>query len=90
LIESRGQFDHVAVFAMLDSCQDLEATTHNIKRLAKKSVLILTGIDIEPDEYHTIKITKPLLDELMMADGWKIKMSNFLTPQVLLIEYCRA
>jgi ubiquinone/menaquinone biosynthesis C-methylase UbiE len=86
-IKTHGQFDHVTAFAMLDNCQDIVAATNNIKRLANKSVLILTGIDIETDQFHTFKITKENLDALMLADGWKITMSNFLTPNVLLIEY---
>lgn len=82
-----GQFDNVICFAVLDGSYDLVKATNNMKRLAAKSVVILTGIDIEPDEFHTFKITQAGLDELMLADGWTKHMSNYLTPQVLLVEY---
>lgn len=87
LYQMYGQFDNVICFAVLDGSYDLQKATANMKRLARKSVVILTGIDIEPDEFHTFKITQEGLDELMLADGWIKKMSNYLTPQVLLVEY---
>lgn len=89
LLQQFGQFDNVLCFAVLDSCYDLHKATENMKKLAKQSVVFLTGIDIEPDQFHTFKITKELLDGLMVTEGWEIRMSNFLTPKVLLIEYAR-
>lgn len=88
-LKIHGRFDNVLCFAMLDSSYDLERATKNMKRLAETSVVFLTGIDIEPDEFHTHRITKELLDSLMLTPGWMIRMSNFLTPHVLLIEYAR-
>lgn len=81
-------FDTVVCFAALDSMHDLVKATANMKSLAKERVCFLTGIGIEPDQYHTFKITTELLDQLM--SGWKVVMSNFLTEKVLLIEYVPA
>lgn len=80
-----GKHDTVVCFAALDSMHDLVKACDNMKKLAKKNIVFLTGIDIEPDQFHTFKITEPLLMELMK--GWKVNMSNYLTPKVLLIEF---
>lgn len=85
LLKEHGQFDTVCCFAALDSMHDLVKATANMKKLAKERVCFLTGIGIKPDEFHTFEITTDLLNELM--SGWKVKMSNFLTQKVLLIEY---
>jgi len=80
-----GEFDTIVCFAALDSMHDLVKACNNMKGIAKKSIIFLTGIDIEPDQYHTFKITEPLLHELMK--GWKVSYSNYLTEKVLLIQY---
>jgi glycosyltransferase involved in cell wall biosynthesis len=80
-----GTHDTIVCFAALDSMHDLVKACDNMKKLAKKNIVFLTGIGIEVDEFHTFKITTELLNELMK--GWKVNMSNFLTPNVLLVEY---
>lgn len=78
-------FDTLVCFAVLDSLYDLKAATEHMKRITRKNIVFLTGVNIEPDRYHTVMITEALLDGLM--EGWKVNMKNYLTPQVILIEY---
>lgn len=80
-----GIHETVVCFAALDMMHDIEKACANMKKLASKNIVFLTGIDIEPDEFHTFKITHELLLQLM--SGWKVNMSNYLTPKVLLIEF---
>jgi len=80
-------FDTVLCFAVLDGCQDIEKATSQMKRIASDNVVFLTGVDIEPDEYHTHKITKEELDKLMVP--FQVRMRNFLSRNVMLVEYSR-
>lgn len=77
--------DTVYCFAVLDGVHDIRQALDNIKRIADKNVVILTGIDIEPDNCHTFKITEQLLG--LSFDGWKVGHKEYLAPKVLLIEY---
>jgi cyclopropane fatty-acyl-phospholipid synthase-like methyltransferase len=59
------KFQTVFMFAALDGMQDIDQAIENIKSLAVKNIVILTGINIEPDQYHTHKITEKWLMEAM-------------------------
>lgn len=86
--EDHGTHETVCCFAALDMMHDIGKACENMKKLAKKNIVFLTGVNIKPDEFHTFEITPDLLNELM--SGWKVNMSNFLTEKVLLIEYVPA
>lgn len=77
--------DTVIAFAVLDGVQDLDKALDNMKNMCMKNVLILTGIDIEPDKFHTFKITEEFLNSRMsdMTVGYK----EYFNKNVLLIEY---
>lgn len=77
----------VCCFATLDGCQDIEAAVKQMKRIAGKNVVFLTGIDIEPNEFHTHKITEEFLKK-SFAD-WKPGTWVYLAPQVLLCEFIK-
>jgi len=78
-------FETVFCFAVLDGVEDLSLALHHIKRICSKNILILTGIGIEPDKYHTIKISEEYLIREM--NGWKIGYRKYLQEKVLLIEF---
>jgi ubiquinone/menaquinone biosynthesis C-methylase UbiE len=48
--------DTICAMAVLDNCLDFDKACQNMKRLAKKNIIILTGIGIEVDKYHTFKL----------------------------------
>lgn len=82
---SDNSFETVYAFAMLDNVYDLEAALSNIKRVASKNVLFLTGVNIEPDQYHTIKITEE--DLVKRMEPFTVSFKEYLHPKILLIEF---
>lgn len=78
-------FDTLFCFAVLDGCEDLSLALHHMKRICKGNILFLTGVNIEPDKYHTLKITEILLTEQMRP--FKVGYREYLAEKVLLIEY---
>ena len=53
------------VFAALDGMKDLDVAFKNMRNLASKNIVILTGINIGEDIYHTHLITEEFLDSQM-------------------------
>lgn len=78
-------YDTVCMFAALDNVFDFKKAIENIKQIAAKNVLFLTGVNIEPDKYHTIKITEDLLINEMKP--FKVGHMEYLADKVLLIEF---
>ena len=73
--------------AVLDNCLDFDKAIDNIKKIAQKNVIILTGIDIEVDQYHTFKLQ--LSDFERMFKDWSQIHREELTPKVWLLCYSR-
>lgn len=84
-VEPGLKFDTIIMFAALDNVQDFKETIDQIKCLCNKNVLFLTGVNIEPDQYHTIKITEEQLTAEMAP--FKVGFKKYLHPKILLIEY---
>lgn len=82
------QFDTVFAFAVLDGVRDLSLAIIQMKRVCKNNIVILTGVNIPPDQYHTIEIKEDVLDGLM--DGFVRTYREEVEPKVLLLEYTRA
>lgn len=80
-------FDTVYCFATLDGVQDLELTARHMKRVCKDNIVLLTGIDINPDQFHTFNITLEVLDKLF--GDMKVGYKEWITNKVLLIEYLK-
>lgn len=81
------EFETVCAFAILDGSISPAKALRQMKRIAAKNIIILTGIGIEPDQYHTHKITEELLGREL--GDWNIGHKEYLAPKVLLIEYIR-
>ena len=79
------QFETIICFAVLDGVWSFEKVIDNIKKLCIKNIIILTGIDIEPDQYHTFKIEEKTLIEKLKP--FKITFSQYLAPKLLLCEF---
>lgn len=80
-------FDTVFAFAMLDNVHDLQKVISEMKRVCTGNILILTGVDIVPDRYHTIMITEEILIQEMAP--FKIGYREKLQEKILLIEFVR-
>lgn len=80
-----GQFETVVMFAALDNVMDFKKALEQIKRVASKNVLFLTGVGIDPDQYHTIKVTEQ--DLILEMKPFKIGYMKYLAPKILLIEF---
>lgn len=80
-------FDTTVMFAALDNVIDFKKAIERIKHHTNKNVLFLTGVGIEPDKYHTIKITEQ--DLILEMKPFKIGYMKYLAPQVLLIEFIK-
>ena len=72
-------FDTVFILSALDNVIDVKKSLEGIKRAARQNVVILTGIGINPDIYHTHKIERkdltdvlgePILEMEMLKNVW--------------------
>lgn len=75
----------VCCMAVLDNCRDFDKAIENIKQIATKNVIILTGIDIEVDQYHTFKLQ--LEDFKTRFADWDQTHYEELQPKVWLLCY---
>lgn len=75
-IEFERIAETVFVFAALDGMKDLDKAFNNMKLIASKNIVILTGINIEPDQYHTHLITEKYIMDQMCPPVFR---ENFLT-----------
>lgn len=80
-------FETIFVFAALDGMRDLELAFSKMKYLASKNIVILTGINIEPDIYHTHLITEEYLDSQM--NGWNKTTRVQVHPKIIFLEYTK-
>jgi hypothetical protein len=87
-LQDGGEFyDTICCFAALDGMRDLVKSISVMKELAKKNIVILTGINIEPDLYHTHLITEEFIDEQMK--DWKKTVRVQVHPKIIFLEYTK-
>ena len=77
--------DTCFAFAILDNCRDFFEACDSMKRTAQRNIGILTGIDIEVDEFHTFKLQ--LTDFEKAFSDWKCTYKEELQPKVWLLNY---
>ena len=83
LISDEHHFDTVFMLAALDNVQNVPVALRGLKTAARKNIVILTGIGIEPDEFHTHKIErKDLVKEL-----GEPYLEKEVLPRVFLFEF---
>ena len=78
-------YDTVCAFAVLDNCRDFYLACENMKLIARQNVIILTGIGIEVDQYHTHKLEHEHFDKAF-AD-WDCTHKEEISPKVWLLCY---
>lgn len=79
--------DTICAFAVMDGVMDFDKAIENMKLIARKNIVFLTGVDIEVDKYHTLKLS--LQDYRDRFDDWKETYCEELTPNVYLLEYSK-
>ena len=77
--------DTVCAFAVLDNCRDFYLACENMKRIARQNVIILTGIGIEVDQYHTHKLEHEHFDKAF--SDWDCTHKEEISPKVWLLCY---
>lgn len=82
---SNDSFDTVCAFAVLDNCRDFYLACENMKRIARQNVIILTGIGIEVDQYHTHKLEHEHFDKAF--SDWDCTHKEEISPKVWLLCY---
>lgn len=81
------QYDTLFIFAALDGMRDLKKALENIRKMANKNIVILTGVNIPPDQYHTHLITENFIDEQMA--GLKKTVRVQVHPKIVFLEYTK-
>jgi hypothetical protein len=81
------EVDTVCAMAVLDNCRDFDKACQSMKAIARKNVIILTGIDIEVDKYHTFKLQ--LSDFARNFSDWDQTHYEEIQPKVWLLCYSR-
>lgn len=79
------EFDTIFAFAVLDNVDSLAAALAKINRLADRSIIILTGLGIPPDDCHTTEMSLEALDAGL--PGFFRDFIEYLHPKVALIHY---
>jgi len=79
--------DTICAFAVMDNCHDFDVAIQNMKKIAQKNIVFLTGINIEVDQYHTFKLQ--LEDYDSRFTDWNKGYREELVPMVWLLEYTR-
>lgn len=87
LVGAGPYYDTLFVFAALDGMRDLEKAFAAMRELAKQNIVILTGVEIDPDLYHTHKITRELITEQM--EGFTCTYEEYVHPKIVFLEYTK-
>ena len=75
--------DTTFMLAALDNVENVELALLGLKAITKMNVIILTGINIPADKYHTHMITKQMLFDVLGKPLYEKEM----LPNVYLIEW---
>lgn len=79
--------DTVCAFAVMDNCLDFDKAIENMKMIAQKNIVFLTGVNIEVDRFHTFKLQ--LSDFDYRFSDWNKTYMEEIAPKVYLLEYTR-
>jgi len=77
--------DTVCAFAVLDNCLDFDKACSNMKKIAKKNIIILTGINIPVDEFHTFCLQHSDFERCF--SDWRCTHREEIAPKVFLLNY---
>lgn len=78
----------ICAFAVMDNCLDFDKAIENMKQIATKNIVFLTGVNIEVDKFHTFKLQ--LSDFDYRFSDWKKTYAEEIVPKVYLLEYTKS
>lgn len=81
------EVDTVCALAVLDNCRDFFKACENMKRSARKNIIIVTGIGIDVDKFHTFRLEHEHFDEAFK--DWKCTIKRELRPNVWILNYSK-
>lgn len=81
------EFNTTFAFAVLDGVQDFDKTMSEIQRVTSDNIVLLTGVNIPADKYHTFELTEDIIASRLPE--FKLNYREELAPRVLLLEYIR-
>ena len=70
---------------MLDNCLDFDKACENMKKIAKKNIIILTGIGIDVDPLHTFRLEHSDFERCF--SDWRCTHREEIAPKVWLLNY---
>ena len=82
-----GSIDTICAFAVLDNCRDFYKACANMIRLANKNIIILTGIGIDVDKFHTFRLEFEHFDKAFKDSGFELTVKENLYTKVWLLNY---
>lgn len=77
----------IIAFAVMDGVRDFNKAIENMKSIATKNIIFLTGVNIPPDKYHTLELK--LSDFDYRFSDWNKTFAEEIIPNVWLLEYTR-
>jgi len=84
-LEFHIKFETVCCFATLDGVRDFDLACERMKEIATKNIIILTGIGIEVNQYHTHRLE---FEDFDRAFGdWTNTVRHMVSNKVWLLEY---
>ena len=81
------EVETIIAFAVMDGVQDFDKAIENIKLIAQKNIVFLTGVNIPPDRYHTLELK--LSDFDYRFSDWKKTYQEEIVKNVYLLEYTK-
>jgi len=81
------EVDTICAFAVMDGCLDFDKAIENMKQIAQKNIVFLTGVDIPVDKFHTFKLQ--LSDFDYRFSDWNKTYAEEIATKVWLLEYTR-
>lgn len=81
------EVETICAFAVMDNCLDFDKAIENMKKIATKNIIFLTGVDIPVDKYHTFELK--LSDFDYRFSDWNKTYAEEIAPKVWLLEYTK-
>lgn len=81
------EVDTVVAFAVLDNCMNFFQACDRMKAAARQNIVILTGMNIEVDQYHTFNLQREHF-KLAFHD-WHCSVEHQIIPKVWLLNFQR-
>jgi len=80
-------FETICAFAVMDNCLDFDKAIENMKMIAQKNIVFLTGVGIEIDKFHTLRLEMEDYEERF--SDWTHGYREEVAPKVFLLEYLK-